>query len=110
MEIKDYTPFYDELSRALLEKLAQRNAGKNVVLSPLSILMLLGICAASSGKKIPLRWHCSTFGGGTLSVFYRNCSPTLSVAGGRASKGTSAGGRLFPWVNTNRVPCGEGKK
>ena len=49
MEIKDYTPFYDELSRALLEKLAQRNAGKNVVLSPLSILMLLGICAASSG-------------------------------------------------------------
>lgn len=47
MEIKDYGKEYGRLTRELLSKLDKKNAGKNVIISPMSIIMLLGILAES---------------------------------------------------------------
>ena len=47
MEIKDYGKEYGRITRELLSKLDKKNAGKNVIISPMSIIMLLGILAES---------------------------------------------------------------
>lgn len=47
MEIKDYEKEYGRITRELLTKLDKKNAGKNVIISPMSIIMLLGILAES---------------------------------------------------------------
>ena len=47
MEIKDYEKEYGRITRELLTKLEERNSGKNVIISPMSIIMLLGILAES---------------------------------------------------------------
>ncbi|MBQ9157396.1 MAG: serpin family protein [Eubacterium sp.] len=45
MTIKDYTGKYNELTRQWLESFVKAKKGRNIVFSPLSILMLLGIAA-----------------------------------------------------------------
>ncbi len=51
MEIKDYEKEYGRITRELLTKIEDENAGKNVIISPMSIIMLLGILAESVGGK-----------------------------------------------------------
>ena len=48
METGDYSSFYSETGRTILKQLAAGRPGQNIVFSPCSILMLLGVCAASS--------------------------------------------------------------
>ena len=50
MEIKDYEKEYNKITGELLERLNANNEGKNVIMSPMSIIMLLGILAESVGK------------------------------------------------------------
>ncbi|MBR5789735.1 MAG: hypothetical protein IKX99_06490 [Lachnospiraceae bacterium] len=49
MEIKDYEKEYNKITGELLERLNANNEGKNVIMSPMSIIMLLGILAESVG-------------------------------------------------------------
>ncbi len=51
MEIQDFSPAYNQISRTFLERFAREEPGKNIVFSPFSILMLLGICASSSAGE-----------------------------------------------------------
>ena len=51
MEIKDYSGKYNEITRYLMESFAKAKKGENIVISPTSIIMLLGIAAdAVQGK------------------------------------------------------------
>ncbi len=51
MEIKEYSGKYNEIARLLMESFAKAKKGENIVISPMSILMLLGIAAdAVQGK------------------------------------------------------------
>ena len=51
MEIKDYSGKYNEITRSLMESFAKTKKGDNIVISPMSIIMLLGIAAdAVQGK------------------------------------------------------------
>ena len=45
MEIKDYSGKYNEITRYLMESFAKAKKGENIVISPTSIIMLLGIAA-----------------------------------------------------------------
>lgn len=51
MKIKDYEKEYGRITRDLLTKIEDENAGKNVIISPISVIMLLGILAESVGGK-----------------------------------------------------------
>lgn len=51
MEIKEYAGKYNEITGKLLESLLKTKKGENIVLSPMSVIMLLGIAAdAVDGK------------------------------------------------------------
>ncbi len=45
---KTYTRQYNKLTRVILEKYQNQKTGENIILSPFSIIMLLGIAAAST--------------------------------------------------------------
>ena len=48
MQIKDYSGHYNEITRTVLERFAHLNKGSNMVFSPFSVIMLLGIAASST--------------------------------------------------------------
>jgi serpin B len=50
MEIKDYEKEYGRITRELLNRLNSGNKGKNIIISPMSVIMLLGILAESVGS------------------------------------------------------------
>ncbi len=51
MMIEEYTGKYNEITRTLMERFAEVKKGENIVLSPMSVIMLLGILAdAVAGK------------------------------------------------------------
>ena len=51
MKIEDYTGKYNEITRSLIKHFAKVKKGENIVLSPMSVIMLLGILADAVGGK-----------------------------------------------------------